>query len=201
MNSENLIFYHVSDAYIEYLRFFVDSKVLFNKSENNARPYVGFVIEINDINYLVPLSSKIRKSNEVTTVIPNTFTEAQKLKNAQDKKFSEQIATIKFNSMIPVFSDVIEIIDLDKLPKNRDGENYKNLLIKEMLFCSENRDKIIKKAQKTYSIYISKKHYMKEIIESCCNFDLLREKMQVYKDTIQIEKEMLIQASVTEDIL
>lgn len=43
------------------------------------------------------------------------------------------------------------------------------------------------------------KPYMKEIIESCCNFDLLREKMQKYKEIKQLEKEALEQASATKE--
>lgn len=178
MDSEKLIFYNISDSYIEYLRKYGDEKVLFNKPENKTRPYVGFVLKVEGVDYLVPLSSQIRKTNDVTIVIPNIFTEAQKLQNEKDKKYPEKIAIIKFNCMIPVFPNVIEIIDLEKLAKDKDGEDYKSLLIKEMRFCSENRDRIIKKANKAYKIYKENKPYMREIVESCCNFDLLREKMQ-----------------------
>lgn len=190
MNNKSFIFYHVSDAYIEFLRKYADEKVLFNKPENKTRPYVGFVLQINGFDYLVPLSSKIRKTNAVTTVIPNTFTERQKKENEKQHKYPDKIATIKFNCMIPVYSDVVEKIDLEKIAKDKDGENYKNLLIKEILFCSENKDKIIEKARKTYNIYIENKPYMKEIIDSCVNFDLLREKMLEYKNTKQAEKEV-----------
>lgn len=189
MNSESLIFYNVSDSYIEYLLKNGDKKVLFNKPENRTRPYVGFVHKIEGVDYLVPLSSQIRKTNAVTTVIPNTFTEAQKLENEKEKKYPEIIATIKFNCMIPVFPDVIEKIDLDKLSKDKEGQDYKNLLLKEIRFCSdkENKDRIIKKAEKTYKICKENKSYMKEIIESCCDFDLLRETMHDYIKNIIIK--------------
>lgn len=197
--SEKLTFYHVLDSYIEYLREFVDARVLFNKPESKTRPYVGFVFNLNGTDFLVPLSSKIRKTNEVTTVIPNTFTIAQKLQNEKDKKFPDKIAIIKFNCMIPVFPDTIEQIDLEKIPRDKDGEDYKSLLIKEIIFCSENKDKIIKKAHKTYKIYKENKSYMKKIIESCCNFDLLEEKMHEYKEIKQADKELLEQASAAKD--
>ncbi len=181
MSSEKLIFYNVSDDYINYLRKYGDEKVLFNKPEDRTRPYVGFVLKINDMDYLVPLSSKIRKTNEVTTVIPNTFTETQKIQNEKEKKFPDKIATIKFNCMIPIFPDVIKKIDLEEIAKDEDGENYKNLLIKEIIFCSDNRDKIIKKAEKTYKIFNENKPYMRGIVESCCNFKVLEQKCKEYQ--------------------
>lgn len=143
MNSEILTFYNVDDDYIDYLTYY-EPKVLFNKPDKRTRPYIGFVVNINNNDFIVPLSSQIRKSNQVTTVIPNTFTEAQKLENLKNKKYPDFIATIKFNCMIPVLPQVITKIDIDSLSKNKDDENYKNLLIKEIIFCSDNKDKIIK---------------------------------------------------------
>lgn len=198
MENENLIFYNVSDDYIEFLRKF-DDKVLFNKPDARTRPYVGFVLKVNNLDYLVPLSSQIRKSNEVTTVIPNTFTESQRLKNESDKRFPDKIAVIKFNNMIPVLSEVITKIDLDKLSGNKEDEDYKNLLLKEMLFCSKNKERIIAKAHKTNKIFKEKKVYMKEIIESCCDFMLLEQKCKEYAVLKQLSDAVHTAASTSEE--
>ena len=151
LNIKKLTFYNVNDDYIKYLRKF-DSKVLYNKPDNQRRHYVGFVLKINDISYLVPLSSKIRKKNDVTTIIPNIFTEKQKLEADFDTKYPKYIASIKFNNMIPVYDKVIEKIDLSELAETEDGLNYNNLLGKEIIYCNENKDNIIKKANKTYEM-------------------------------------------------
>lgn len=176
MNNEKLEFYHIDTDYINYL-ITIDGKVSFNKQDLHTRPYVGFVLVINNVNYVVPLSSKIRKTNDVTTVIPNELTKEQKEANI----FPDKIATIKFNCMIPIYQDVVEKIDLDKIVgEGKKGQDYVNLLNKEILFCSKNREKLIKKAEKTYKIYKENKPYMKKIIESCVNFDLLQDKMGEY---------------------
>lgn len=193
MDAEKLIFYNVSNSYIDFLRENGDEKVMFNKPDKRTRPYVGFVLTINNTSYLVPLSSVIRKTNDVTMVIPNTFTEAQRLENKIEKKYPENIAVIKFNCMIPVFPEVIEKIDLDKIPNDKAGEDYKSLLVKEILFCSQNRERILKKAHRTYEIYGQNKPYMKEIIDSCCNFPLLEEKCKEYQflveETVEYQKQ------------
>lgn len=180
MSEESLVFYNVLDDYIEYLRA-IDTKVSFNKPDEHTRPYVGFVISLNDnVKYLVPLSSKIRKTNAVTTIIPNRFTKDQ-LDSGEYKEFPQKIATIKFNCMIPIFKDVIKRINLEEIAINIEGTNYKNLLLKEIEYCKENKDRIVKKAEKTYGIYKDNKPYMKSIVDSCCDFKLLEKKCKEYE--------------------
>lgn len=172
-STDNFIFYNVDDDYINYLRKEIEPKVLYNKSDLNKRPYVGFVLEINGYSYLVPLSSQIRKTNDITTVIPNTFTESQKKEPNYEDTYGKYIATIKFNCMIPVSSEVIKKINLDDLTSSKDDIDYKNLLTKEISYCNDNRDKIRKKAFKTYNMFIDNKPYKASLIEACCNFPKL----------------------------
>lgn len=186
MSNDSLIFYHVSDDYIKFISE-DEPKVLFNKSENNTRPYVGFVLKINNLDYLVPLSSKLKKSNKVTTPILNRYTVAQKL---ADPAIPEKIAIIKYNTMIPIYDGVIKKINLDNYSFSQKDMEYKDLLMKEILFCSENRDMIIKKANNVYDLYQEKPHYLKEIIDSCCDFKLLEQKCLEYI-ALQEQKEIL----------
>ena len=166
VGEKNVVFYTVNDDYIEYLRK-MDTRVLFNKPENNTRPYAGFLVTSNDYNYLVPLSSQIKKSNHVTAVIPNRLTEVQRQKNLITKQFPEMIATIKFNNMIPVRDDVINKIDLSKYKGNKNDEDYLALLVKERL--------------KTMKIFNEKKPFMKSVVDSCCNFTELEKACSEYK--------------------
>lgn len=177
MENDKLVFYNVSDDYIEYLRN-IDDKVMYNKPEKHQRPYVGFLLMLNDMRYLVPLSSQIRKSNDVTIVIPDRVTETQKINN-QANNIQDKIAVIKFNCMIPILEDVIKKIDLDKM-ENEDSE-YRDLLVKEILFCSENKDRIIGRAKKAYDIFKKNKPYMKDIIDSCVDFPKLENAMSNYE--------------------
>lgn len=54
-------FYHIKDIFIAYLRQF-DSKVAENKNE--SRPYVGIVLQIEDIKYYAPFSSPKRSTRK-----------------------------------------------------------------------------------------------------------------------------------------
>ncbi|WP_055665419.1 type III toxin-antitoxin system ToxN/AbiQ family toxin [Desnuesiella massiliensis] len=182
MSVDKLVFYNVKDEYIEYL-IEVDDKVMFNKPEDNTRPYVGFVLKIDELDYLVPLSSKLRKTNDVTTIIPNTFTKEQ-LESGEYKNFPEKIAIIKFNCMIPIIPEVISKINLNEIAIDEDGQKYRDLLVKEINFCADNRDRILKKASKAYKIYNENKPYMKEIVDSCCDFKKLEEACKEYKNNL-----------------
>ena len=183
MASKKLTFFTVKDDYIQYLRE-KDNRVLYNKPDNRRRPYVGFVLEINNSSYLVPLTSKVRSTNKITTKIPNTFTKKQMSEPDFETKYPKFIGSIKFNCMIPVFDEVIDKINLDKLSTTTDGDKYKDLLIKEILFCNNNKDNIINKAQKTYEMCEKKKPYEAKLIEACCDFKLLEQECKLYAKKI-----------------
>lgn len=181
----NFTFYNVKDEYINYLRE-IESRVMLNKQELHCRPYVGFVLNVNEKDYLVPLSSQILKTSKVTMVIPNTFTQVQLANSELMSELPEKISTIKFNNMIPVYPEVIEKINISKLNQTPRDLQYKDLLLKEILFCNdgENKNRIIKKANETYAIKTNPKPktYLKEIIDSCCDFKKLEDQMDRYRD-------------------
>lgn len=185
----NFTFYNVKDEYINYLRE-IESRVMLNKLELHCRPYVGFVLNVNEKDYLVPLSSQILKTNKVTMVIPNTFTQVQIANLELMSELPEKISTIKFNNMIPVYPGVIEKINISKLNQTPRDLQYKDLLLKKILFCndSENKNRIIKKANETYAIKTNPKPkaYLKEIIDSCCDFKKLEDQMDRYRDMYMI---------------
>lgn len=83
--------------------------------------------------------------------------------------------------MIPVYDEVIEKIDLNTIPADKSDQDYRNLLMKDFLFCSENKESILKKTKKAYKIYEDKKPYMEELIKACCNFPLLVDGMKKYR--------------------
>ena len=94
-------FYHVKDNFIAYLRQF-DSKVSENKNE--SRPYVGIVLQIENIKYYAPFSSPKPKHRN--------------MKNGKDfRKINNGIyGAINFNNMIPVLDSVLMEIDIINIP-------------------------------------------------------------------------------------
>lgn len=180
---KKLTFFTVDDDYIEYLRE-KDNHVLFNKPQNERRPYVGFVLNINNSTYLVPLTSKVRPTNKITTRIPNTFSKKQMSEPDFNTKYPKYLGSIKFNCMIPVFDEVVTKINLDELSKTEEGKKYTDLLNKEIIFCNNNKDNIVAKALKTYQMCEANKKHEVKLIEACCNFKILETASIEYKSNI-----------------
>ena len=93
-------FYNIKDDYITFLRQY-DMKITENKQE--ARPYVGVVLEINGIHYYAPFTSPKPKH--------------QKMKNGKDfRKINQGIyGAINFNNMIPIVAEALIEIDINNM--------------------------------------------------------------------------------------
>ena len=95
----------VDYKYCDYLRMF-DSKVSYNSSSKELRPFVGILFIVNGCEYFAPLSSPkikhIHMKNNVDVV---------KIDNGN-------YGVVNFNNMIPVTSNNYELIDLNAAPKN-----------------------------------------------------------------------------------
>lgn len=122
--------YKVKETYIDYLKN-EDVRVLDNKKN---RPYLGVVLEIEGIDYYVPLSSE-KESKRVNTQL------SMKIKDLK----GEVIGYLQFLNMIPVHVDDLITLDVDSI-KEIDPEYY-NIIAKEMIFIRKNKYDIIKKAQ------------------------------------------------------
>ena len=142
--------YNVSDRYIEYLRK-QEPNVYSNKinMRKHTRKYVGGIIQINQYNYFIPMSSpknsdfkysgeepKIRKS--IVPIIRVI------VKNNLGK--DELIATLRVSHMIPVPNSEIELYNINA----ETDEKYKMMIQKEVLFIRKKRDKIINNAKLLY---------------------------------------------------
>ncbi|MBQ9142695.1 MAG: type III toxin-antitoxin system ToxN/AbiQ family toxin [Lachnospiraceae bacterium] len=172
---KKLELYEVSEKYISYLRTF-DNYVLSSKDGNrtHTRKYLGVVLQINDYNYYVPLSSpkhtdyqlingkpKIRKS-----VIPII-----RITSLSSSGEEELKGTLKFSNMIPVPNSELTIYDVE----NELDKKYKALIQKELLFIRKNRERIIKNA---ITIYNQKTQKLPNItyLDNTVNFILLEQK-------------------------
>ncbi len=87
---------------------------------------------------------------------------------------------IKFNNMIPVRDDLINRVIISEKQESKKEEDYKALLIKEILFCSENKERLIIKSNKTMRIFNENRPHMKNIILSCCCFSILEKACNDY---------------------
>lgn len=155
---EKIKFYNIDNDYIKYLHQF-DKKVPFNKQQR--RPYVGIVIQIENINYFAPLFSP-KKSHTKYSDNPTYI------------RIGEQYGIIRFNNMISVDETCLNYIDFNQI----EDKKYKNLLLAQNVFIQKNTEKIRKKAEKLYKwVTKDKKEFF---VELSCNFKLLEEKSVLY---------------------
>ena len=100
-----------------------------------------------------------------------------------DKDFSKildkngnLIGAMNFNSMIPVNEEVISKIDM-RINKNDSPKDkaYKNLLNDQLDWCNKNKDTIINKANKLYTIVTQTPEKMRNLTNRCCDFKRLED--------------------------
>lgn len=159
-------FYHIKEDFITYLRQF-DTKVAENK--NQARPYVGIVLEVNSVKYYAPFSSPKPKH--------------KKMKNGKDfRKINNGLyGAINFNNMIPVLDSAlieIDIANITDVKYRRLLQNQYNSIKadeKGILKTAENLRKLIFDAETNLSAHD------KVIKQRCCDLVLLEEKYIEWK--------------------
>ena len=160
-------FYHITDDYVQFLRQFDDTV---EENKQNARPYIGVVLQIDDIKYYAPLTSPKPKH--------------LKMKNGKDfrKINGGEYGAINLNNMIPV-------PDLALIPFSINDEpdiQYRELLQRQYFAVGQDFVNIIEIATKlrklifTADAALSK--YDLRIKNRCCNLPLLENVYTKYKE-------------------
>lgn len=154
--------YKVNINYIKYLYEF-DNKVQYNsyreQSYTERRPY----LKINEFNYFVPLEHPRRQHEKMKN---NIF--IYKIHNGK-------YGILGFNNMIPIPDE--QLIEFDI---NDQNDKYKQILISQYHFCNKHINEISLKARNTYMKRIEEKNRF--FINICCNFKLLEQKCNEYKE-------------------
>lgn len=151
-------FYHIADKYIRFLHS-GDKRVQYNK--NQARPYVGIVLEIDSINYYVPLESP--KPNHANIKSGAVL----KLKGGK-------YGLMGFNNMIPVPNSALIDFDFNDI----EDQQYRSLLQNQLDYCNSIHDIILHRARETHRKAVVKKipHYR----NVCCDFRKLESMCRSY---------------------
>lgn len=111
-------------------------------------------MDINGINYFVPVSSKIHYKQDDLLI------------KGKDKSCSS-LGTLRFRYMIPVPQNCLKLLVRDDLPSPVQKERIR----KELAFCRKNRDRITKQAQTTYERVINKVE--EGLVRNSCDFKIL----------------------------
>lgn len=164
-----IAFYYVDDKYIEYLKAYEKEKRGFtcvpNVTYSNRGKFTyGSVLEINNINYYVPVSSKTNKNPDNNILIKT------------DDKKNPVKGSLRFQYMIPVPAQCLHICKMEDFP----NDNYRTKVSKELAFCRRNRDKIFKQAEKTYDRVI--KGASEKLTKNSCDFKMLEAACLEYMD-------------------
>ena len=158
MRRRNMDFYHISDQYIDFLRQY-DKIVPDNKHE--SRPYLGIVVQINDIKYYAPFTSPKPKH--------------LKMKNGKDfRKISGgKLGAINLNNMIPV----PDVALIPFVINDEQDVKYRSLLQQQYFAVQEDFVNIINIATKLHELIFTDDKNLRQhdvlIKQRCCNLPLL----------------------------
>ena len=160
-----ICFYYIKTDYIDYLKKYESDHrnctcVPNIKYYSNEKFFYGTVLNVQGIDYYVPISSKT-KGRQDDILIRN--------------KKGDIKGSLRFNYMIPVPNKSLSMLDL----KNGSFTEKQTIRIKEELaFCMRNKDKIQKQAQVTYDRIVEKTNT--NLINNSCDFKLLETAYIIY---------------------
>ena len=172
--NDKLKWYVVNKEYVNYLKQY-DDKVENIDYSSKLKPYIGIIININEFDYYVPISSPKQKHYKIKE-------DMDFIKIMQDNKI---IGVLNLNNMIPILNKNVQILNYRDIDKYRKFENEKekNLYIAflsfELNLINARIEKIRKSAIKLYKEKLNNPN--SNISKRCCNFKLLEEKSKLYK--------------------
>lgn len=157
-------FYKVDTNYLNELRK-VDGRVPFNKeyvgSSNKIRPYIGIMLVVDGIDYLVPLTSKTNKRS--TYVNMPIF-----------DKNNKKIAYLLINNMVPVPKLYRTSINMNGI-RSIDPKYY-DLLLNEINYLRPKEETIKKRCHDVRSVKVKgelKKEITNKTADYCLNLSEL----------------------------
>lgn len=167
--------YSVSDKYIKYLRTF-DSKVYDNKetSRKTSRKYLGVVLNINGLNYYLPMSSPKRSDYINNNIRKSIIPIIRIISNDETTNFQMLKGTLRLSNMIPVPKNELILYE----PKYEKNKNYKILIEKQLEFINKNKHLIKKFALIIYNQKV--KNYNVLYLQNVVDFKLLEQKCLEY---------------------
>ena len=159
-------FYRIDEEYNRFLQRYEKEKRGVTKVPNirytdRNKFAFGAVMQVNDINYYVSVSSFDKKQEaNILIHVPG------------DKK--EVKGSLRFNYMVPVPDECIEKLVI----KDVEDEKYRVLLNKEYQFCIDNAQRIQKKANKIYEMVTTNRKQI--LTDNSCAFHILEDGYREY---------------------
>ena len=168
-----LQWYIVNKEYINYLKTF-DNKIENIDYQDNLKPYIGIIININTFNYYVPISSPKKKH--------------YKMKEGIDfikiKYKDSVLGVLNLNNMIPILDKYVKRLEYKKIEQYRsfktedEKRSYIALLNTELKIINSKCEKIKKNATKLYQEKINNPN--SKVSKRCCDFKFLETKLNQF---------------------
>ena len=161
-------FYKVDTNYLNELRK-IDNRVPFNKeyvgSSKKTRPYIGIMLVVDGVDYLVPLTSKTNKRSTYINI------------PIFDKN-NKKIAYLLINNMVPVPESCRTLIDMDGVLSIDPA--YHDLLLNEINYLRPRTETIKKRCDDIRSVKVKGK-FRERITDAMADYCLnLLELEKVY---------------------
>lgn len=169
---EHLSFYRVPQDYVNYLRNFETSirgfspvpLVDYVQQNRKEKFFCGVVLQINNYQYYVPVSSKVADK-------PHTF-------YLYDNAKRMRLAALRFDYMFPVPKELIQEMVVSSEPNSR----YRDLLVRELRTCRQNEGVIREYALHTYlEVLAPVREHQHNNREHSCDFRLLEGACDIYR--------------------
>ena len=160
-------FYNVDVTYIEFLKKYENERKGYTRVPNvqyksgNNKFFYGTVLNIEGINYFVPISSKQHNKQDDLPI------------RTKDK-YKKELSTLRFAYMIPIPNSCLSYLNIN----SETNKTRQETLRKELAFCRRNRDKIFRQAKKTYDRVVNKVSV--ELTRNACDFKLLEQAYNEY---------------------
>lgn len=149
-------FYTVDNSYVKQL-YDVDTEVFYDSTNYQNKPYVGIIVQNNNYDYFLPLTSaknKHKKWKNVTNtnyIIYELLSPKAKMSQGSvyvvnKSNIKHILSVLEIKKMIPVPIQYCSKIKFNTLT----DVNYRNLLLKEYLFLKPLESTITKKALSIY---------------------------------------------------
>ena len=86
------------------------------------------------------------------------------------------LGALNINNMVPVDDSVLRDLNITVTPDDDSSSRaYKSLLAKQLAWCNDNRDVIVRRASKLYRIVTEQPDSARSLVRRCCNFAKLEQ--------------------------
>lgn len=174
--------------YIDYLKKFESAHRGFNRVPNvqyrsgNNKFFYGTVLNIQGIDYFVPISSKQHNREDDIQIKP------------KNDKYCKEYATLRFAYMLPIPHQYITMLNISEISNNTQKERVR----KELAYCRKFKDKIEKQAEKTYHRIVDKVN--DKLVHNSCDFKLLEQAYIKYciDNGLELPKDLQTQETLSQ---